>query len=230
VHALILGRAQTGEEFRRSSDLPAPRRKLLMRCSSTSAARRSASVFHPLSCAVMRSLRQALVRRGRLLRGDHHAGCAGGLLGCERDRLFRWRPRRHLLPRAGHAGPGALGRGPTAQVLIAPAPPATGWHWWFDPRSILAGVVARFAALGLTPVVANASWSSTSSIRGAMRRDASHPPAPPGPAGRPRHPRVLAFDKLDEWAGLLAEIDAACIAQGSRQGPPPPNTAARSSR
>ncbi|HSF64871.1 MAG TPA: hypothetical protein VLA78_10810, partial [Paracoccaceae bacterium] len=42
----------------------------------------------------------------------------------------------------------------TAQVLIAPAPPPDASGWWFDPRAILAGVVARFAGLGLTPVVA----------------------------------------------------------------------------
>ena len=41
----------------------------------------------------------------------------------------------------------------TAQVLIAPAPPEGAAGWWFDPRTILQGVVARFAALGVVPVV-----------------------------------------------------------------------------
>jgi glutamine synthetase len=44
-------------------------------------------------------------------------------------------------------------------------------------------------------------------------------PATPARSGRaPEAPRVLAFDKLDEWAGILAEIDAACAAQGVPAG------------
>jgi glutamine synthetase len=104
---------------------------------------------------------------------------------------------------------------PTAQVQIAPAPPADAPHWWFDPRAILSGVVARFADLGLTPVVACELEFYF------VRRNAEglvEPARPPVIGRAPEGARVLAFDKLDEWADLLAEIDAACVAQGVPAG------------
>lgn len=105
----------------------------------------------------------------------------------------------------------------TAQVLIAPAPPQGEAGWWFDPRAILAGVVARFGALGLRPVVAcELEFYLVDPARDAAGRVS---PARPARSGRaPEAPRVLAFDKLDEWAAILAEIDAACIAQGVPAG------------
>ena len=106
---------------------------------------------------------------------------------------------------------------PTAQVLIAPAPPTEGAHWWFDPRAILAGVVARFAPLGLRPVVAaELEFYLVDPRRDDTGRVSPARPARPGRA--PDAPRVLAFDKLDEWAGILAEIDGACLAQGVPAG------------
>ena len=105
----------------------------------------------------------------------------------------------------------------TAQVLIAPAAPEGAADWWFDPRSILARVVARFADLGLTPVTAcELEFYLVDPARDAQGR---LQPARPTRAGRAADaPRVLAFDKLDEWGPLLAEIDAACIAQGLPAG------------
>lgn len=103
---------------------------------------------------------------------------------------------------------------PTAQVMIAPAPPAGEAGWWFDPRTILSGVVARFADLGLTPVVA-----CELEFYLVRREGGVILPAEPARPGRvPGAPRVLAFDKLDEWAPVLAEIDAACAAQGVPAG------------
>lgn len=104
-----------------------------------------------------------------------------------------------------------------AQVLIAPAPPEGLAQWWFDPRAILANVVARFAGLGLTPVVAcELEFYLVDPTRDAQGCIA---PARPARSGRAAEaPRVLAFDKLDEWAAILAEIDAACIAQGVPAG------------
>jgi glutamine synthetase len=103
----------------------------------------------------------------------------------------------------------------TAQVLIAPAPPADADGWWFDPRTILARVVQRFAALGLMPVTA-CELEFYFVARDATGRVQ---PARPARIGRaPEGARVLAFDKLDEWAPLLADIDAACVAQGIPAG------------
>ena len=105
----------------------------------------------------------------------------------------------------------------TAQVLIAPAPPEGAAGWWFDPRTILQGVVARFAALGLVPVVAcELEFYLVDPARDAGGRVS---PARPVRGGRASEaPRVLAFDKLDEWGAILAEIDAACQAQGVPAG------------
>jgi glutamine synthetase len=106
---------------------------------------------------------------------------------------------------------------PTAQVQIAPVPPEDAPHWWFDPRAILGKVVARFAELRLRPMVAN---ELEFYFVDPKRDDKGRiNPALPARLGRaPEAPRVLAFDKLDEWAGILAEIDAACMAQGVPAG------------
>ncbi|THD84809.1 glutamine synthetase [Aliigemmobacter aestuarii] len=103
----------------------------------------------------------------------------------------------------------------TAQVLIAPAPPEGAAAWWFDPRAILAAVVKRLTDTGLRPVVACELefYLTTRDEEGRVI------PATPLRRGRaPDAPRVLAFDKLDEWADLLADIDAACAAQGVPAG------------
>jgi glutamine synthetase len=103
----------------------------------------------------------------------------------------------------------------TAQVLIAPAPPVGEAGWWFDPRHILSTIAQRFASLGLTPMVAcELEFYLT------RRNDAGLvEPATPARIGRaPSGARVLAFDKLDEWADILADIDAACTAQNIPAG------------
>lgn len=103
---------------------------------------------------------------------------------------------------------------PTAQVMIAPAPPEGAAGWWFDPRFILSQVVARFADLGLTPVVA-----CELEFYLVRREGGVIVPAEPARPGRvPGAPRVLAFDKLDEWGPVLAEIDQGCAAQGVPAG------------
>lgn len=102
-----------------------------------------------------------------------------------------------------------------AQVLIAPAPPEDAAGWWFDPRHILATVVDRFRPLGLTPVVACELefYLCARDVSGALV-----PAIPRRPGRAPAAARVLAFDKLDDWADLLAAIDAACRAQGLPAG------------
>lgn len=104
-----------------------------------------------------------------------------------------------------------------AQVQIAPAAPEGSDGWWFDPRRILERVVARFSELKLTPVVAcELEFYLVDPTRDESGR--IHP-ARPARAGRaPEAPRVLAFDKLDEFGAILAEIDAACQAQGVPAG------------
>ena len=106
---------------------------------------------------------------------------------------------------------------PTAQVMIAPAPPVGESHWWFDPRSILTSVIDKFAGLKLKPVVANELEFYF--IQPGRDDHGNLIPGQPDHPGRANDaPRVLAFDKLDEWASILAEIDAAAEAQGIPAG------------
>ena len=126
-------------------------------------------------------------------------------------------PDATCYPLAGTLVPVPWAEVPTAQVLIAPAPPDDAPHWWFDPRAILSAVVARVGELGLKPVVAaELEFYLVDPARDATGRFSAARPARAGRA--PEAPRVLAFDKLDEWAGILAEIDAACLAQGVPAG------------
>lgn len=104
-----------------------------------------------------------------------------------------------------------------AQVLIAPDAGRSGMDLWFDPRTMLQGVVGRFADLGLTPVVAcELEFYLVDPARDATGRVT---PARPRVAGRdPMGARVLALEKLDEHAALLDEIDRAARAQGVPAG------------
>ena len=126
-------------------------------------------------------------------------------------------PDATSFPLSGTLVPVPWAEVPTAQVQIAPAPPEEEPHWWFDPRAILAGVAARFADLGLKPVVAcELEFYLVDPTRDANGKVT---PARPRRSGRaPEAPRVLAFDKLDEWGDLLAEVDAACAVQGVPAG------------
>jgi glutamine synthetase len=105
----------------------------------------------------------------------------------------------------------------TAQVLIQPQHPADPEGWWFDPRAILGRVVRRFETMGLRPVVA--CELEFYFVEAKRSQDGSVLPAASRVTSRTNDaPRVLGFAKLDEWAGLLADIDAACVAQAVPAG------------
>lgn len=113
--------------------------------------------------------------------------------------------------------PGTLARAPwlqpaTGSVLVtlneldgAPSPA--------DPRHALAGVVGRFAGLGLTPVVA-VELEFYLLDRAAARSGRAKPPALLQSGYRPRHFQAYDLRDLDEMAPLFADIYAACAAQG----------------
>jgi glutamine synthetase len=112
--------------------------------------------------------------------------------------------------------PGRLVRAPwapgLAQVLCEPENAATGEPFWYDPRTVLEGVVKRFAELKLTPVTAvELEFYFISAERG---EDGA-----PLPSNSPRNGRaetagkVLSLDKLDEFAPVIAAIEAACKLQ-----------------
>ena len=100
-----------------------------------------------------------------------------------------------------------------AQVLCELRRAGDGEGFWYEPRRILEGVVARFGELGLTPVVA---LELEFYLLGPGRSEAGGPV----PAASPRsgaaesQGRVLSLDKLDEFSPVLSAIEDACAAQG----------------
>jgi glutamine synthetase len=68
-------------------------------------------------------------------------------------RLVAGEPDNKILPVSGSLAPVAWLASPTGQVLAAHYD-FEGRPAWSDPRHVLAGVVARFAELGLKPVIA----------------------------------------------------------------------------
>jgi glutamine synthetase len=100
---------------------------------------------------------------------------------------------------------------PLVQALLGMAH-RDGRPYFGDSRHVLAGVVARFAELGLTPVVAV-------EYEFYLLEDARVvPPEPlrtrvPGTARRAEGPRVYSVEDLHELDGIFAAITAACDAQ-----------------
>ncbi|MEM9332148.1 MAG: glutamine synthetase family protein [Pseudomonadota bacterium] len=106
---------------------------------------------------------------------------------------------------------------PLAQCLIEMKNETDPMGWWFDPRSILKRVLSRFEEMGLTPVIAcelefylldnardqNGMISSPVSSATGRVNDA---------------PRVLSFEKLDEFDELLYDVDLVSQLQGMRAG------------
>ncbi len=82
-----------------------------------------------------------------------------------------------------------------------------------DPRQILKGVVERFAALGLTPVVATELefYLMAGDAAGGGR---PRPPAAPKSGYALDGPRVYSMEELDEVNDVLTAIRDACRAQG----------------
>ena len=79
-----------------------------------------------------------------------------------------------------------------------------------DCRQALAAIVARFAALGLRPVVATELEFYLTDASGPTPQ----PPVAPSTGRRLTHDNVLSVAELDEFSTFLDEVYAACKAQG----------------
>ncbi|MEO1398158.1 MAG: glutamine synthetase family protein, partial [Pseudomonadota bacterium] len=106
---------------------------------------------------------------------------------------------------------------PHAQCLIEMKNEDDPLGWWFDPRSILKRVLSRFQDIGLTPVVACELEfyliDATRDQGGMIRSPKSKT------TGRVNEaPRVLSFEKLDEFAELLYDVDLVSRLQGIHAG------------
>lgn len=87
-----------------------------------------------------------------------------------------------------------------------------GRPFFADPRHVLAGVVSRFAALGLTPVVAvELEFYLLDDTAGEVPR--ARQGRVPGTQRRQSGPRVYSLEDLHDLDPLFADITAACEAQ-----------------
>ena len=106
---------------------------------------------------------------------------------------------------------------PSAQFLFSLRDPDGPGGWWSDPRTVLTRVADVLAELGLKPRVA---CELEFYLVGARRDAAGEVSVAEAPrSGRVSDaPRVSSFAKLDEFGDFLAEVDAACTAQGIPAG------------
>ncbi|MEM6577275.1 MAG: glutamine synthetase family protein [Pseudomonadota bacterium] len=115
-------------------------------------------------------------------------------------------------PVAGTLAPVPWSGGRGAQVLCEMCDPASGEPYWYEPRALLARVADRFSELGLTPVLAlELEFYLIDRERGAMGEPL--PAASPRTGRREQEGQVLSLSKLDDFAPVLSEIEAACHAQ-----------------
>ena len=102
---------------------------------------------------------------------------------------------------------------PTAQVLVSMKDPATGEDCGYDTRSVLARNVARFAAKGMTPVVAT---ELEFYLIDGETTATGHPQGPKVPGMGPERltgSQVYNMDVIAAFEPVLAEIYEACLLQ-----------------
>jgi glutamine synthetase len=114
-------------------------------------------------------------------------------------------------PVAGSLVPVPWARTQPGQCLVA-LEQRDGRPFFADPRHVLAGVLSRFAALGLTPVVAvELEFYLLDDTAGEVPR--ARQGRVPGTQRRQSGPRVYSLEDLHDLDPLFADISAACEAQ-----------------
>jgi len=99
-----------------------------------------------------------------------------------------------------------------AQVLLGLEDGDRGGPLWFDPRAILIGVLDKFAALGLTPVVACEYEFYLIDKRGEA--DEMVPARTPRTGAERLADGCLWIEKMDDFSDVLTAIEDGCRAQG----------------
>ncbi len=125
-------------------------------------------------------------------------------------------PDRFCLAVAGTLAPVPWAPRPTAQVL-ASMYNDDGHPFFLDPRHVLARVVARFAELGLAPVVA----LELEFYLLDRERDKDGRPQPsrsPLTGRRPADTQVYGIDEIEDAAEVIDGVAAACAAQNIPAG------------
>jgi len=120
-------------------------------------------------------------------------------------------PDATVRPVAGTLAPVPWAKG-LAQVLCEPVNANTGEPFWYDPRTVLKRTVSVLHAAGLRPVVAA---ELEFYLIDAQRGDAGEPLPARSPLNGRREDagKVLSLAKLDEYAEVIAAMEAACAAQ-----------------
>jgi glutamine synthetase len=116
-----------------------------------------------------------------------------------------------LVPVDGRVLPVPWGAQPTGQLLMTMVDD-DGAPFFGDPRQVLARVVERFKARGLTPVVAvELEFYLLDRERDEAGR--VQPPRIPGTGRRDTTTQVYGLEEVDNFADLFRDIAEACAAQ-----------------
>jgi glutamine synthetase len=118
---------------------------------------------------------------------------------------------RPCMPIAGTLAPVTWQSGGIAQVQLT-MHELDGTPFFGDPRHVLSNVLARFARLGLTPMIA---IEYEFYLVDAQRTADGLPQPPKGPLTGRREFRtqINSMTDLNEYSPLLSAIDATCVAQ-----------------
>ncbi len=120
-------------------------------------------------------------------------------------------PDRTCLVSPGSLQPIPWQKRPMAQALMSMYE-ADGTPFFADPRHVLASVLDKFKALGLTPVIAvELEFYLIDSERSAQGYP--QPPLSPKTGKREQHKQVYSVDLLDEYGDFLDDIAAFTAAQ-----------------
>lgn len=121
-------------------------------------------------------------------------------------------PDAMAFPVAGTLAPVPWSDGTIAQALFTMRAQDGTAPLWFEPRHILHQVTQQFLATGLTPVVA---LELEFYLIDPARAEDGAPLAcrAPQTGRRERQGQVLSLAKLDEYAEVIAALQAACLAQ-----------------
>ena len=110
-------------------------------------------------------------------------------------------------PIEGALAPAPWAREPGAQVMLTLGG-LDGAPYYFEPRNVLARVLARFAELRLRPVVAfELEFYLLDAAQGAA-----------GASGGARETQVYSIDQVEECAAYLHEVMETCARQGIATG------------
>lgn len=175
-------------------------------------------------CAAMRGKRYPVHAAGRIFTGGVNIAGSTCMLAVTGDSLDAkglgfsdGDPDATGMPLPGTLAPSPWAVQPTAQVLMTLVD-ATGAAYDYEPRNVLARVLAKFAALKLRPVVAfelEFYLADPLHLRGRRLR----PPRGLLSRARDAATQVYSIDSVEDFGEFLHAVTDACAQQGIACGP-----------